>query len=115
MTQTMHRLWQILGVVEKEAFYLRAVILRLFPQTGPLAADQRQSLFDTPEGIDRLESFVGKFSRMQDTLVDKLLPTFLLQTAMASAQQRALEILARYERRVPPRFPETVRLNVMNP
>jgi hypothetical protein len=38
-----------------------------------------------------------------------------MQTAMASAQQRVLEILARYERRIHPRFPETVRLNVMNP
>ncbi len=31
----------------------------------------------TPEGIDRLESFVTKFSRMQDIFVDKLLPLFL--------------------------------------
>ena len=30
-----------------------------------------------PRGIDTLESVVGKFSRMQDTLMDKLLPTFL--------------------------------------
>ncbi|WP_201341316.1 hypothetical protein [Abyssogena phaseoliformis symbiont] len=34
----------------------------------------------TPEGIDRLESFVSKFSRMQDMFVDKLLPLFLKQS-----------------------------------
>jgi len=31
----------------------------------------------TPEGIDRLESFGAKFSRLQDTLSDRLLPLFL--------------------------------------
>ncbi|MGO8755152.1 MAG: hypothetical protein ACLQHK_07975 [Gallionellaceae bacterium] len=30
-----------------------------------------------PEGRDRLEAFVGKFSRMQDPLIDKLLPNYL--------------------------------------
>ena len=94
MTQTVHRLCQILRVVEKETFYLRAVILRLFPQTGPLAADQ---LF--------LSQAWGRFHGS----------AYRMQTAMASAQQRALEISARYARRVPPRFPVTVRLNVMNP
>lgn len=96
MSETVRRLWQILGVVEKEAFYLRSVVSRLFPQAGALAADQLQSLLDTPEGIDRLESFVGKFSRMQDTLVDKLLPTFLL--AVGEEPGTALDNLLRAEK-----------------
>ncbi|MHB1084275.1 MAG: hypothetical protein ACYCZA_05475 [Thiobacillus sp.] len=96
MTGTVHRLWQILGVVEKEALYLRSVISRLFPQAGALTADQLQNLLDTPEGIDRLESFVGKFSRMQDTLVDKLLPTFLL--AVGEEPGTALDNLLRAEK-----------------
>lgn len=45
---------------------------------GDVAPPWLTSALSTPEGIDRLESFVGKFSRMQDTLMDKLLPAFLL-------------------------------------
>jgi hypothetical protein len=33
-----------------------------------------ESLIAKPAGRDCLEAFVGKFSRMQDTLIDKLLP-----------------------------------------
>ena len=32
---------------------------------------------ENPQGIDTLESFTAKFSRMQDTLMDKLLPLYL--------------------------------------
>jgi len=35
------------------------------------------SLLATPEGEDRLESFDSKFARMQDTVIDKLLPKLL--------------------------------------
>lgn len=96
MTETIHRLWQILGVVEKEGNYLQAVIQRLFPEQGAVTSQWLERLLATPEGIDRLESFVGKFSRMQDTLVDKLLPHFLL--AVGEEPGTALDNLRRVER-----------------
>lgn len=43
-----------------------------------LTVDWPDAVLATPEGIDRLESFVGKFARMQDTVLDKLRPVFLL-------------------------------------
>lgn len=72
MTETINRLWQILRVVEKEDIYLQGVIQRLFPRHDVISPLWLENLLATPEGIDRLESFVGKFSRMQDTLEDSL-------------------------------------------
>lgn len=96
MTEIIRRLWQILGVIEKEGLYLQAVMQRLFPEQGVVTSQWLESLLATPEGIDRLESFVGKFSRMQDTLVDKLLPHFLL--AVGEEPGTALDNLRRVER-----------------
>lgn len=96
MTEIIHRLWQILGVIEKEGRTLQAVMQRLFPGQGAVTPQWLESLLATPEGIDRLESFVGKFSRMQHTLVDKLLPHFLL--AVGEEPGTALDNLRRVER-----------------
>lgn len=96
MTETIDRLWQVLRVVEKEAHYLQAVMQRLFPEQNDISPAWLANLLATPEGIDRLESFVGKFSRMQDTLVDKLLPYFLL--AVGEEPGTALDNLRRVER-----------------
>ena len=90
------RLRQTLGVLEKEAFYLESVMHRLFPRDGTLSVPDLETLLATPEGEDRLESFVGKFSRMQDTLVDKLLPSLLL--AVGEQPRTALDNLHRMER-----------------
>lgn len=95
MTETINRLWQILRVVEKEDIYLQGVIQRLFPRQDVISPVWLENLLATPEGIDRLESFVGKFSRMQDTLVDKLLPHFLL--AVGEEPGTALDNLDRAE------------------
>lgn len=96
MTETINRLWQILRVVEKEAHSLQAVMQRLFPEHGAISPAWLERQLAIPEGIDRLESFVGKFSRMQDTLVDKLLPHFLL--AVGEEPGTALDNLRRAER-----------------
>jgi uncharacterized protein with HEPN domain len=73
------RLWRLLDLVAREDDLLTGVTERLF---GGLHSDVTpewlESVLGKPEGIDRLESFVGKFSRMQDTMMDKLLPAFLL-------------------------------------
>lgn len=77
MTDPVERVWQLLDLVSREDQQLAGVTARLFATaTGDLAVEWLTSLLGTPEGIDRLESFVGKFARMQDTIVDKLLPRF---------------------------------------
>jgi uncharacterized protein with HEPN domain len=96
MNDTVHHLRQTLSVVEKEAHYLQSVVRRLFPVQDILTSEQLNSLLATDEGVDRLESFVGKFSRMQDTLVDKLLPRFLI--AVGEEPGTALDNLRRAER-----------------
>lgn len=96
MNANPDRLWQILGVVAKAEAYLDAVMLRFFPGHGDISPAWLEALLATPEGIDRLESFVGKFSRMQDSIVDKLLPHFLL--AVGETPGTALDNLRRAER-----------------
>ena len=76
MTSTRTRLWQLLDLVAREALHLQGVETRLFSGAEP-SARWLDGVLATPEGIDRLESFVGKFARMQDTVMDKLLPIFL--------------------------------------
>jgi hypothetical protein len=89
------RCWQTLGVVEKEAFHLRDVAGRLF-DAPELTADWLRRLLEDPAGRDRMEAFVGKFSRLQDTLIDKLLPQFL--AAVGEKTGTALDNLHRAER-----------------
>ena len=94
----IERLRQLLALVAREEFHLLGVRERLFgdlPDAQLTEAWLRQTLA-TPEGIDRIESFGAKFARMQDTLVDKLLPALL----RASAEQpgTALDNLHRAER-----------------
>lgn len=73
----MHeRLAQVLTLLDKEDRLLSGVRNRLF-QGPTLDAARLAALLETPEGIDRLESFTSKFCRMQDTFVDKLLPIYL--------------------------------------
>ena len=95
---TVERLHQLLALVAREEFHLLGVRERLFaglPDDQITEAWLRHTLA-TPEGIDRVESFGAKFGRMQDTLVDKLLPALL----RASAEQpgSALDNLHRAER-----------------
>jgi hypothetical protein len=73
------RLWQLLDLVAREDHHLAGVTGRLFADAkGDVTAAWLKPVLGSPEGIDRLESFVGKFSRMQDTIMDKLPPAFLV-------------------------------------
>ncbi len=88
-------------LVEKEDLHLRGVTRRLFRARSRADLDSGNPDWLTkklakPHGIDTLESFVGKFSRMQDTLVDKLLPTFL--QAVGESVGTALDNLNRAQR-----------------
>ena len=73
------RLAQLLTLVEREDHHLLAVRRRLFgaKQARTIDVDWLRETLKTPQGIDRLESFGAKFSRLQDTLMDKLLPQWL--------------------------------------
>ena len=76
MNQTQERLLQVLSITEKEAQYLKAVSQRL-SLILPENEEQLREKINDPQLIDTLESFSSKFSRMQDTIADKLLPLFL--------------------------------------
>ena len=89
------RLGQVIGVLDREAELLADVAGRLFAGATPGPDWMRQQIA-TPEGADRLESFVGKFSRMQDNLVDKFIP--LLLQAVGEQSGSAIDNLNRIER-----------------
>lgn len=75
--EMQNRLSQILELVKKEDVHLQGVKGRLFGAVEVLDEEWVRNLKESPEGIDRLESFGAKFGRMQDTIVDKLLPQLL--------------------------------------
>ena len=97
MNEALRRLWRLFDLVEKEDIHLRGVTARLFEiRDQAISPKLLETMLSTPEGIDRLESFVGKFSRMQDTVMDKLLPALL--TAAGDTTGTALDNLNRAQR-----------------
>jgi uncharacterized protein with HEPN domain len=95
MNDLQKRYWQIQRLVDKESHYLEDVAKRLFVEPT-ITAEWIDRLIESPEGRDRLEAFVGKFSRTQDTLIDKLLPHCL--AAVGEKTGSALDNLNRAER-----------------
>lgn len=81
--------------LEREATLLEDVARRLFP-LGDLNATWLVDLFAVPEGCDKLESFVGKFCRLQDNLAGKYLPALL--EASEEPVGTAIDNLARAEK-----------------
>ena len=76
--ELISHLRRVLHLVAREDEHLLAVRERLFGNTvGAVDGAWVNRLVQDPIGIDRLESFVGKFTRMQDTIMDKLVPRFL--------------------------------------
>lgn len=76
MIQSKERLKQLLSITQKESLHLKAVSQRL-KKILPKTEDELREKLNEPQLIDTLESFTAKFSRMQDTIADKLLPIFL--------------------------------------
>ncbi len=70
----------LLRLVDKEDQHLLAVRDRFFPPEEGISEKWLEEALSITDGIDRLESFGAKFGRMQDSIVDKLLPR-LLQAA----------------------------------
>jgi hypothetical protein len=72
------RLVFLCRIVRKEIVHLETTFTRLFPGGQALRPDQVQALLLAPELSEMLDAFVARFSRLQDTVGDKLLPALLL-------------------------------------
>ncbi len=88
------RFLQTLEIVAREGKHLSYSWNRLFSQT--IDAKWVRNLEHAPEIAERLEAFVSRFGRMQDTMADKLLPRWLL--ALAETPGSQIETLNRAER-----------------
>jgi hypothetical protein len=88
------RFLSTLAIVAKEARHLEWSRARLFEQN--IDAKWVDSLTAQPELAERLEAFVSRYGRLQDTLADKLLPRWLL--ALAEQPGSQIEVLNRAER-----------------
>ena len=93
-TSVVARLQFLCRVVERESRYLQQTDARLF---GELALAQTLKQLDIdPLLAERLDAFVSRFGRLQDTVTYKLLPALL--QAMAEPRGAALENLDRAEK-----------------
>lgn len=90
------RLQRLLDLTKREAYHLEQVTQRFFAGTEEVDRAWLTKCLSTPEGVDRLESFGGKFARLQDTLSDKVLPLFL--RVAGEVPGTAVENLNRAER-----------------
>lgn len=90
------RLARLLGLVEREDAHLLAVRHRLLGDDCTVDAGRVRGLLSEDAGIDRLESFGAKFARMQDTVIDKLIPALL--RAAGEPVMAAIDNLGRMER-----------------
>ncbi len=83
-----------LTVVKREGEHLRFSYGRVFEE--PVTHKRIQQLEQSPEEAERLEAFVSRFGRMQDTIGNKLLPRWL--RAQAEEPGTLIEVLNRAER-----------------
>ena len=88
-------LWT-LDIVQREGKHLRYSWKTLFERQPPIDADWIGRLEDYPDDAIKLEAFVSRYGRMQDTLADKLIPRWLQSLAERTGSQ--LENLNRAER-----------------
>lgn len=90
------RFLQVMQLVDKETLHLEQIIHRFFEEQDTITLEWLQEKLITATGVDQLESFSAKFSRLQDTLGDKLLPLFLKLAAEPTGT--AIENLNRAEK-----------------
>jgi len=88
------RLQFLARVVRKECLHLETTDLRLFQ--SPFTLEQAVQLDAAPDLAERVEAFVGRFGRLQDTVGDKLLP--LLLSVLGEKPSAAMDNLDRAER-----------------
>ena len=93
-TLPMDRFLQTMEIVFREGKHLAYSRNRLY--TEPIDTAWVEALPGKPELAERLEAFVSRYGRMQDTMADKLFPRFLLVLAERPGSQ--IETLNRLER-----------------
>lgn len=81
-------------VAAKESRHLQSTDQRLFAER--FTERRARSLEDDADLAERVEAFVGRFGRLQDTLADKLLPVLL--SALGERLGAQLDNLDRAER-----------------
>lgn len=84
----------LLRVIAREVRHLTQTDQRLF--ANGLSRRALETLEDQPELAERVEAFVSRFCRLQDSLGDKLLPALL--SLAGESPRTALENLDRAER-----------------
>lgn len=89
------RLQFLARVVRKECHHLATTDQRLFGFSS-FTIEQATSLEENPDLAERVEAFVSRFGRLQDTLGDKLLP--LLLDALGEKSAAVIDNLDRAER-----------------
>lgn len=85
-----------LDIVEREGEHLAYSWRTLFADRQKIDDQWVIALEHAPEEAVRLEAFVSRYGRMQDTLADKLLPRWLM--ALAERPGSQIETLNRAER-----------------
>ena len=88
------RLAFLFRVVQREAEHLRATDARVF--AAAMDEARAAALSRDIDDAERVEAFVARFSRLQDTLGDKLLPSLL--AALGEPVGAAIDNLDRAER-----------------
>lgn len=88
------RLIATLDIVGRECGHLAWSQARLLAQ--PIDTPWVAALGTQPEQAERLEAFVSRYARLQDSIADKLLPRLLL--ALAETPGSQIETLNRAER-----------------
>ena len=88
------RLEFLCRVVDKESHYLQETDARLFAEE--LSAESLKCIAEDSLLAERLDAFVSRFGRLQDTVGDKFLPAML--DAMAEQKGAAIENLDRAEK-----------------
>lgn len=92
--QQLLRLQFLTRVVRKECQHLATTDRKLF--AAPFTYTQASKLETDADLAERVEAFVGRFSRLQDTIGDKLLP--LLLDALGEKPSSVIDNLDRAER-----------------
>jgi hypothetical protein len=88
------RLQFLTRVASKECQHLLSTDQRLFGH--PFTHERARQLETDPDLSERVEAFVGRFGRLQDTVGDKLLP--MLLAALGETPAAAIDNLDRAER-----------------
>jgi hypothetical protein len=88
------RLCFLARVVGKECRHLETTDRRLFAE--PMTSARAASLAEDSDLAERVEAFVGRFGRLQDTTADKLLPALLIALGEPAGAQ--IDNLDRAER-----------------